>query len=171
LIRYYTIHEIKKWGTYEKDSSAFRFNFPFYTNLFARADFNQRPNWKRRVWCSVVKSAVINNSFALFVGGYVGWLINHTFLLGGGGYGLANSISAPGNALDYYGAANDLKIQLGYGGLLLEYLGNPDALIHYNESALIGGGGVNYGYLNMDSYYGDHFGNSSFFVLEPEAGA
>jgi len=58
---------------------------------------------------------------------------------------------------------------LGYGGLLLEYLSNPDSLIHYNISGLIGGGGVNYGYRNMDFYYGEHFGNSSFFVLEPAA--
>ena len=61
----------------------------------------------------------------------------------------------------------------GYGGLLMEYIGNPNKLVHYSISALIGAGGVGYRDPNdnywMDSFPNDH--TSAFFVLEPSAGA
>lgn len=121
----------------------------------------------------VVKFSKLNDKFALLVGGSGGWLINHSLLIGGGGYGLANSISAPKAAQAYYGGGDDLKIQFGYGGLLLEYIGGPNDLVHYSISTLIGAGGVHYGYWNdfSDSYYDDRSRASAFFVVEPSVGA
>jgi len=34
----------------------------------------------------VVKFSTVKNNFAVFVGGYGGWLINHSFMIGGGVY-------------------------------------------------------------------------------------
>ena len=120
----------------------------------------------------VVKFTRVSDKFAVLVGGYGGWLINHTFMIGGGGYGLANSIHASRTAQTYYGTGDNLRTQFGYGGLVLEYIGIPDNLIHYSVSALIGAGGVSYNYL-YDMYL-PSFENtehaSPCFVLEPSAG-
>ena len=121
----------------------------------------------------VVKFSQIDNRFALFVGGYGGWLINHSFTIGGGGFGLANNIRGSRAAQVYYGTGDNLKLQFGYGGLMLEYIGEPNSLIHYNVSTLIGAGGVNYSYIENASWpYNDNFGDAtSCFVFEPSAGA
>lgn len=118
----------------------------------------------------VVKFSRVKNNFALFVGGYGGWLINHTFLIGGGGYGLVNKIKGEQSAQYIYGYWDDVKIQFGYGGLYLEYIGNSNELIHYSISTLIGAGGVSYGVYNSNLYYLNTDwtrNNSSVFVLEP----
>ncbi|HEY9167729.1 MAG TPA: hypothetical protein VIS48_16365 [Candidatus Kryptonia bacterium] len=119
-----------------------------------------------------VRFSTIDNHFAVMVGGYGGWLINHTFLLGGGGYGLVNSISAPQAATLYYSAGQDFRFNFGYGGLFLEYIGAPDNLFHFSISTLIGAGGVGYGYWNnySNSLWGISSPTSAFFVLEPGAG-
>ena len=44
-----------------------------------------------------VKFTLIDGLGAVLVGGYGGWLINHSFLIGVGGYGLANAISYHSN--------------------------------------------------------------------------
>jgi len=118
------------------------------------------------------KFSRLGDKFAVLVGGHGGWLINHSFLIGGGGYGLVNSITASQTAQTYFGTGSDLKTQFGYGGLFLEYLGNPNALVHYSVSTLIGAGSVHYGYWNdFDQPYGEPSRGSAFFVLEPSVGA
>lgn len=42
----------------------------------------------------VVKVTSINGESAVFVGGRGGWIINHTFVLGGAGYGLVTNVNA-----------------------------------------------------------------------------
>lgn len=118
----------------------------------------------------VVKFSQIDGRFAVLVGGYGGWLINHTFMIGGGGFGLANTIRGSRAAQLYYGTGNDLRLQFGYGGLMLEYIGEHNSLVHYYVSALIGAGGVNYDYIN--NLYYDNFDEASpCFVFEPSLGA
>ncbi len=96
----------------------------------------------------------------VFVGGRGGWLINHTFVIGGGGYGLVNDVKVNnvmfGNEQAY--------LNFGYGGLHLEYIGNPNKLIHYSIQALVGGGGVEYR-RRMGGSEGDM--SDGVFVLEP----
>ena len=86
----------------------------------------------------VVKFSQIDSRFALLVGGYGGWLINHSFMIGGGGFGLANNIRGSRAAQIYCGTGDNLRLQFGYGGFMLEYIGEPNSLIHYNVSKLIG---------------------------------
>jgi hypothetical protein len=103
----------------------------------------------------------IGGSSAVFVGGKGGWIVNHTFVLGGGAYGLANNIAAK-----TVGPNGETQMMFGYGGLLLEYLHESDALIHWSASLLVGGGGID---------YKNHGGvspinSTSFFVAEPSVG-
>lgn len=83
----------------------------------------------------VVRFSGVNDQFAVFAGARGGWIINHTFILGAAGYGLANDISIipddSGRDFDF-----------GYGGLELTYVYASDFLVHGTFSALIGGGSV-----------------------------
>ena len=115
----------------------------------------------------VVKFTNFKGEFAVMAGGYGGWLINHSFLLGGGGYGLATQhhlASSSGSEI----FPDNGRIEFGYGGGILEYIFSPKAVIHSTISLLIGGGAVSVGqhwedYTNwMHGYQAD-----GVFVLEP----
>ena len=109
----------------------------------------------------VVKFTTINNDWEVMVGGRGGWIINHSFVLGGGGYGLVTDVEA-----EHIDRTGDVVLELGYGGGMLEYVGYPNELIHYSVSLLIGGGGVNYvREITNTRLYSDA---DAFFVLEPE---
>ena len=94
----------------------------------------------------MVRIGGINNGAAVFVGYRGGWVINRTFSLGGGGYGLISDVYFSGN-----------KLKMGYGGLDLEYKINPDEIVHFTVRSLIGLGGI--------ELMG--VGQESFFVHEP----
>lgn len=100
----------------------------------------------------VVKISSTVDKFAVFVGGRGGWIINHTFVLGGGGYGLANDVRVPGIGSE--------RIEFGYGGLELEYINSSDNVIHFTVYTLIGGGGIS-----------TDIGEDAVFVLEPSVNA
>lgn len=97
---------------------------------------------------------------AVFVGGEGGWIVNHQFIIGGAGYGLATQQAAPGE----FAATDDLSF--GYGGFMLGYTLFSDKLVHGTLTALVGAGGV-----------GSHRRGSgdasslqdAVFVLEPAA--
>lgn len=108
----------------------------------------------------VVKIGRVKGETALLVGGRGGWIINHTFVLGGGGYGLVNDIRMKETlGKTYY-------LALGYGGLELEYVANSDRLIHYTFRTLIGAGGVN---LRTGSGAMGDVDSDPFFIVEPAA--
>jgi len=120
----------------------------------------------------VVKFTNVKGEFAVLAGGYGGWFINHTFLVGIGGYGLATRINASEAAQLKYGEEEQLKVMFGYGGAVLEFVGNSNKLVHYSVSTLIGAGGI--AYTERDHYdydendEEDHMGPSdAVFVLEP----
>ena len=98
----------------------------------------------------VVKFSEVANEFAVFAGGRGGWIINHTFVIGGGGYGLANDIR-------FSDLVTGRDIDFGYGGLELEYINSSDQLLHFTIYLLIGGGGLS----------GTVVQEESVFVLEP----
>lgn len=119
----------------------------------------------------VVKFTRIDGDFAVLVGGRGGWIINHSFSIGIGGYGLVNDIH-PGGDIPL-----SQRIQMGYGGLILEGIIASNKLVHLTVGTLIGAGGVAHGYQwfdDWDCWYDDDWGYSYhrnpdvFFVLEPE---
>jgi hypothetical protein len=85
----------------------------------------------------VVKFSQVKSEFAVFAGGRGGWIINHVFSLGLGGYGLANDIQIEGIGLGF-----GRDIEFGYGGLELEYINSSSKVLHFTLYGLLGGGGV-----------------------------
>ncbi|MDH4046045.1 MAG: hypothetical protein OEW06_16480 [Gemmatimonadota bacterium] len=101
----------------------------------------------------VVRFSSVAGKFAVFGGGRGGWIINHTFVIGLGGYGLANDIAVtPG--------APSREIEFGYGGLELEYVNSWNRIVHVTGHVLIGGGGLTVKRLLVER-------SESLFVSEP----
>ena len=100
----------------------------------------------------VVKFTQVNGEFGVLVGGRGGWIINHVFVLGGGGYGLVNDIWVRG-------FVPEPRLQFGYGGIELEGIIASNSLVHFTVAGLVGGGGVTLGVDPSDAV----------FVLEPQA--
>jgi hypothetical protein len=109
----------------------------------------------------VVKFTEIDDRFAVLVGGRGGWIINGSFVLGAGGYGLAN--------LDNFehltnSAGDHGRLAGGYGGLELTYVLRPDELVHFSMGVLIGAGGLVW---NPHGQSGNQE-DDAFFITEPE---
>lgn len=83
----------------------------------------------------------VDGKLANFTGLYGGWLINHQFLIGIGGYGKTTGIH---------------ERLMGYGGLILEYFVDPNRLMNFSVRGLIGGGSSSWRW------------DDPFFVAEPE---
>ena len=104
----------------------------------------------------VVRFTQIGGEFGVLSGGRGGWILDHKYGLGGGGYGLANNIGIEeaGRIL------HPENLEMGYGGLILEYVVASDALVHCSVELLLGGGG-------MTTEFGAD--DDAFFVVEPGA--
>jgi hypothetical protein len=119
-----------------------------------------------------VKFTSVQKEFAVMAGGYGGWLINHQFMIGGGGYGLATEHEISNQAMTYYNFPRKMYLEFAYGGGMLEYICTPNKLLHGSVNVLIGAGGVTY----RESQYEWENMNSSrrsdaFFVVEPTVSA
>lgn len=119
----------------------------------------------------VVKFTTVKGEFGVMVGGYGGWLINHAFMIGGGGFGLVtNHYASPasGNTYDIFGRG---RLEFGYGGGMLEFIFSPMSVVHSSLSLLIGGGTVSFTsqrYNGFDMWYGSaEQQQDPVFVLEP----
>ncbi len=88
----------------------------------------------------VVKFTQIQGENSVLIGGRGGWIIGHQLILGGGGYGLANSMDIP----EYQINNKPAEMHFGYGGLELEYIIHPTNLVHSSVYCLFGGGVVEY---------------------------
>jgi len=108
----------------------------------------------------VLKVTNINGENAVMVGGRGGWIINHSFVLGGAGYGLVTDVKARvGESIHQY-------TEMGYGGLEIEYIASSNDLLHLSMGLLVGGGGIGYKHEDNENFDSSHKKNS-FFVLEP----
>ncbi len=107
----------------------------------------------------VIKFTELKNEFACFVGGRGAIVLNHTFAIGGGGYGLVNRIVVH---TDY--PLGDYYMDFGYGGLILELIFGSRRMIHFGISSLIGGGDICYRTNYFEPWYDD-----AVFVFEPGA--
>jgi hypothetical protein len=99
----------------------------------------------------------LNGEIGLMVGGRGGWIINHQFAVGIGGYGLVTHIEPKDFRTDTY-------LEMGYGGVVLEYIEGPHKLIHFSTHILVGAGGVDYRYRYFDRDFADP---DAFFIAEP----
>jgi len=103
-----------------------------------------------------------------------GMIINHNFTIGLTGFGVANS-----DYLNYrqFVDSTDVRLEGGYGGLLLEYTLFPKSLLHVTFPLLIGGGSMSYVSKNETGTWDDDEWNwdcdnekvdqDVFFVVEP----
>jgi hypothetical protein len=117
----------------------------------------------------VIKYSEIKGSPGVLVGGRGGWIINHSFVIGLGGYGLANQIKSNDQNVSGF-TPGSTYLNFGYGGVELEYIIQSDDLIHFSIYSLIGAGGVSYRDNFWDSRRDDlHSPGDEFFVFEPAA--
>jgi hypothetical protein len=72
-----------------------------------------------------VRVTDVNHQTGILAGGYGGWLIDNTLLLGGGGYGLTNGSNKTG---------------LGYGGFVIGWMERADKPVGYGVRSLFGFG-------------------------------
>jgi hypothetical protein len=70
-----------------------------------------------------------------------GWVLNRRFVIGGAARGIAPlpEVELQNVSPD---APTSARLQLGYLGLLLEYIGRPSNLLHYGTKLVVGGGSV-----------------------------
>jgi hypothetical protein len=102
----------------------------------------------------------VNGEAAIVAGGQGGWILNRQFVIGGAGRGL---VTLPDT--DFRGQS--AQIQLGYGGLLLEYIGAPAQLVHYGAGVVLGGGIAQIVDLPFDPQFDGDLDQSAVFVAEP----
>ncbi|MBN1895080.1 hypothetical protein JW906_11320 [bacterium] len=117
----------------------------------------------------VVKWTSVQKEFGVLVGGRGGWIINHAFSIGAGGYGLVNSIPPQDNVDFGNWFFSDPVLGMGYGGFEMEVIVRSDRLVHSTIILLIGAGGVGF-HEAWDSDWedrDDHYQWDSFFILEP----
>jgi len=121
----------------------------------------------------VTKITPVRGELGVMLGGYGGWLINHRFMIGAGGYGLTNNVRASADAEQLYSIDGEaLYLEFGYGGLMFEYIFSPHKLVHLNFHALVGAGGVSYredwyGYIEGDHNRRRYGRGNAVFVAEP----
>jgi len=103
----------------------------------------------------------------LFSGLEGGWIVNHRFVLGAAGYGLATqNIRNDGSTLrDSKGRSP--VVEMGYGGVTLGYVAQPMRLTHLTFQALIGGGGLTYDVEDIAGIRSEDAPADGFFVAEP----
>lgn len=111
----------------------------------------------------VVKVGALDGETAVLFGGRGGWVINRTFVIGGGGYGYTDMMH------HYQSSPADTGISFGYGGLELEYLISSSNVVHATVMTLIGAGGL--AVMRRSPYGPDYDYNTlystSCFVFEP----
>ena len=119
--------------------------------------------------------ALLNGQPALFTGARGGWLINHNFSMGMGGYLLANRV-------DFVGVREDeaVSLKMGYGGLVFERILFPKSKVHLSFPVLIGAGWAGYVPENEFEFWEDNdiedwdefdeeylYSSSGFLIIEP----
>ena len=85
----------------------------------------------------VWKATGLNGETAFISGGRGGWIINHTFVIGGGGYNTVTDVAA---GITHPTSGEKLYLRLEYSGLELEYIHRSNKMVHWTVLALIGGG-------------------------------
>lgn len=112
---------------------------------------------------------------AVFVGGRGGWIINSTFSIGGGGCGLATRHIFRYDELNpEHGYNGDAKLNMGWGGIFLEYTNNSKSLLHFTANTMIGWGYARIYEHRSDDWWDENeweneLDDTDFMVIEPGA--
>lgn len=101
---------------------------------------------------------------ALFFGGRGGWIINHHFVLGVGGFAMVTRVPPPAGVTV---VGEELRTEFRYGGLWLEYILFPGKLVHGSLGALLSGGEVAYRRLHHTEREDFVVENDVIFAAEP----
>jgi hypothetical protein len=72
-----------------------------------------------------VKVTTVDHHTSELVGGQLGWVVDESFFIGGGGYWLAN---------------NSRDRKMAYGGLVVQWLTHASDRVGFGAKALVGGG-------------------------------
>jgi len=92
----------------------------------------------------------------LLVGGRGGWIANDRFVLGGEfAWTMARDVGSL--------SGRDVETEIGYGGIVLEYVVASDRVVHPSVGVLLGTGGVTL----EDFSDGDRIDRSLFFLARP----
>ncbi len=108
----------------------------------------------------VLRIGGINGETGVWMGGRGGWIINHRFILGGGGCGLVSDVEAFKEAGETY------YIEMGYGGMELEFIIKSDQMVHFSVMSLFGAGGIT---INRHGDVDQTANDDAVFVMEPAA--
>lgn len=106
----------------------------------------------------VVRVGQFNGDVAAFAGAQGGVILNHSLVLGLGGWALLPSVTVAEYPLR--------RVDFGYGGFLVEYVYPWQKLLHFHASLLIGGGGLVYN----DVYSWEYGVVDAVFIAEPTVG-
>ena len=119
-----------------------------------------------------VKFTNINGELGILVGGRGAWTVNRTLSLGLAGYGLVTQHDA--KYIDSANKSVEGNINMGYGGLYLEYIYQPLEYIHLATNVLFGVGGVSYSenqWMNNNNGTNNNLSSNDpwnmIFVIEP----
>ena len=82
-----------------------------------------------------IKFSRFNNQFVFMTGGRGAAIINNRYTIGGGGYGIANSIVLPDSSAD-----TTRYFKMGYGGLELGYIFFSSKNVDFGSTLLIAAG-------------------------------
>lgn len=131
---------------------------------------SQTPQHNGGYGAIVMKYGKVLDQDAFWMGVRGGWLINHRFTLGIGGYGLTSRVINNDWLPEDPDPNVDARLLTGYGGLLLEPILFHNELFHVAMPVLVGAGGATYG-LERRNYWSsidvpDNTGYA-FFALEP----
>ncbi len=113
-----------------------------------------------------VRMTEFKDDMGLLVGAHGGIILNNSFVIGLGGYGLTTNIAFEGGEPD-----EKLYLYGGYGGLILGAIFAPKEVVHIYTPVLIGAGGIDVSDRNYFNGFNSDFGfsleSSAFFVVEP----
>lgn len=107
----------------------------------------------------VWKMGWINGHLGLFSGGRGGWIINHTFVIGGGGYSQVLDVETDQVSVN----EKPLYLNMSYGGFEMEYIHKSDKLIHWTIDMMVGSGHVKLKEHNPN----EAIETDNFFMVEP----
>ena len=110
----------------------------------------------------VVKATSFTGGTDMMTGARAGWIVNHSFIIGGGLYVLTSASKAPSEAQTNYKDRN-LKLTVNYWGTEFEYILFPERLFHLSVSAFLGTGNIGY----IDQYDNDFNIKDGVYVCEP----